>query len=974
MGETPSENLARARLLVASNSLSRAEAVLDSTLALDDLDSTDVRSSVSLLLAEIQLKRGNFHAADLILEPLTLKMTTGSPDIAIEALVLRCRAMIRMGSYEDAVETCSLAFLDAEGRFGLDHRLVGMAQHYRGLAFHESGKLREALLNYQAAVETRTRVHGKYSREVAATQNNVGNVYWRLGLLPRALETHHAALLIKTEILPEDHPDLGVALSNLANLYAQSRDSSRAEALYLEALRVYSRSETNPLFLAKAQDNFGELLLSGGRHTEAREYLEASNEAFKSLLPDGHASIGVSEVHLGNLAVREGDLSGFDRMRRGASDMLDAGRPDAAYEIGSLAELLYSAGLDAQADSTIAYASRLIEARFGPDNIGLVRLRNIRAAALIQRDKPQTAQLLVGRSIDRRLASQTAVTSNIRPPHVQRSDAEFTNSVLLWCEAVRLRLGSSALSLSEAVDASRQLQSIVRLLEAEDNFASELPEEGPGTPLEQVLPAAVEVQSAIQSRFPSKASLDLLFRYSEMRLAGDLHAMSARSNAADFAHIPDELVSRERSLVSRIGLANREIAAWRSGNAGPIPHSIVANLYAATDSLEDLVDVLHAGYPRYHAMRFAYTTSTISQVQDAVGEDRQLIQYTSIGDTLFATVLSRDSVARISLGAVIEIELLIQDYLEALHNRDRVGSQRFAERLYRRLLEPLPLSDLASRLVVIPDGPLLDLPMESLVKVDPESGESRYVIEDKSLNYNYSATLFLQHESSGTGPEPHSILVAAPVFRGGISVTNKTFGQTTIAFPELRGTGREAVALDHLFDRYRDRSSEPAQVLLGKEATEARLKSADLTPFQYIHLATHGHTNSTEPSLSGLLFEPGDGEDGVLHVGEVLGMELNADMVVLSACRTGITSRASGAGLMGLSRAFMYAGTNTVVASLWNSDDAYTASTMAHFYENLLQGQSKAEALRQAKLTMMEDPEVAASPELWAPFILIGES
>lgn len=121
-------------------------------------------------------------------------------------------------------------------------------------------------------------------------------------------------------------------------------------------------------------------------------------------------------------------------------------------------------------------------------------------------------------------------------------------------------------------------------------------------------------------------------------------------------------------------------------------------------------------------------------------------------------------------------------------------------------------------------------------------------------------------------------------------------------------------------------------------------------------------------------------EDGYLQAREIFGMRLNAEMAVLSACQIGLGKLFTGEGLVGLTRAFMYAGASTVVANLWNVKDQSTALLMEKFYQNIKAGQPKAEALRQAKLSliqtkMSDDPAVAetyANPHYWAPFVVIG--
>jgi CHAT domain-containing protein len=168
------------------------------------------------------------------------------------------------------------------------------------------------------------------------------------------------------------------------------------------------------------------------------------------------------------------------------------------------------------------------------------------------------------------------------------------------------------------------------------------------------------------------------------------------------------------------------------------------------------------------------------------------------------------------------------------------------------------------------------------------------------------------------------------------------------------------------------------RVYLEGEASEKRLKSENLSNYPYVHLATHGFANRAAPDLSGLAFavDSGSAEDNVLYLREIYNLKLNADLVVLSACESGVGKLSRGEGLLGLSRGFIYAGAKNLLVSLWQVNDASTAKLMREFYAGMLAGQSKAEALRQAKLHLIQaeasNPKFAM-PYYWAPFILIGQ-
>ncbi|NUO82177.1 CHAT domain-containing protein [candidate division KSB1 bacterium] len=162
---------------------------------------------------------------------------------------------------------------------------------------------------------------------------------------------------------------------------------------------------------------------------------------------------------------------------------------------------------------------------------------------------------------------------------------------------------------------------------------------------------------------------------------------------------------------------------------------------------------------------------------------------------------------------------------------------------------------------------------------------------------------------------------------------------------------------------------------LEREANEARVKAADLSEYRILHFATHGLVNEKNPKLSGLILSPEDStskEDGILHLGEIYNLNLNAELVVLSACETGLGQTAKGEGIIGLTGGFLYAGADNVLVSLWQVSDATTADLMIGFYDNMLGGMSRPKALREAKLKLMQSHSEYAKPYYWAPFVLVG--
>jgi CHAT domain-containing protein len=189
-----------------------------------------------------------------------------------------------------------------------------------------------------------------------------------------------------------------------------------------------------------------------------------------------------------------------------------------------------------------------------------------------------------------------------------------------------------------------------------------------------------------------------------------------------------------------------------------------------------------------------------------------------------------------------------------------------------------------------------------------------------------------------------------------------------VVWIRISGTGEEVKAIAGLFGL--PESSE--NINLGLDASEKNFKALAPGGSKYIHVASHGTLGEggEQPALVlSLIGNEGTGEDGFLTMSEIFNMKTPADMIVLSACETGRGKMEKGEGVAGLSRAFLYAGANSLVVSLWNVDDMKTKDLMVNFYKKLRTGTDREAALTQAKREFIKD---RLAPFYWAPFVYIG--
>ena len=285
-------------------------------------------------------------------------------------------------------------------------------------------------------------------------------------------------------------------------------------------------------------------------------------------------------------------------------------------------------------------------------------------------------------------------------------------------------------------------------------------------------------------------------------------------------------------------------------------------------------------------------------------------------------------------------------------------------------LFPSDLPEDISELIIIPDGILGVIPFEALT-TEQYSGDIMafkdypFLIKNYKINYFYSAALFLKSLENGNKKKGvDNWLGLAPIFSKLESRKYEGFYAS-----ELPGTLDE---IENIYSNI-EANKGTATKYTGDNVTESKIKAIEFSDYEVIHIATHGTVDTENPELSGLLFYPEGGEnDNILYSGEIYNLNLNTDLVVLSACETGLGKVSKSEGVIGLTRSFLYAGANNVIVSLWKVEDNSTSDLMQYFYDFAIEGNTWSESLHKAKIKMMNRGGKYAHPFFWSPFIIIG--
>ena len=743
----------------------------------------------------------------------------------------------------------------------------------------------------------------------ARFRSTLGRVKYRLGDLQSALEHLDEALVYFTEMQRDEIWESHVR-QNRALVYLAANANQRAEIELTKALRLRS-IDVDPVGRADTFAELAELAILSGDHESAGRYVQQA------------------------LAILDDDTA-YSRTKAGLHDIAArllrfSGNYDSAKERHALAMSLYERAEYARglAEAKTEYGATL--AASGQAEEALAQLKSALALAEV---------------VDDRLLQFKIAVSQGRV-HLNNKDLD-----------VALKTGIAALAMSEELRDTIVDPRILREFAARQRAASDV-----------VVGAAINRED-LRLESAWRTADDARARY----FAGLL-----RQTNVDRSRLNDVEQTRYQSLLvmraARIEERSELLAANRASDASLVE-----------DELSDIVDQIELLHAKARTpANFASLPVSLESLQARLGPGDVVLEYYFGDFSSGVWQISNNDIAYTELPPLDAISPLLESVLESVRTVAPRRDDGLSE-LSRVLLGTLDVvGEDTSRIIVIPDGPLHYLPFSILL--DPGSDYERLLVESRDVSYLPSVRALLELDSRQETRGEGIVVLADPVFTGddkrvaserndkmsGISeyLDPLLLQSAAREFPRLAETRKEAariVAAAH---------GAGVTTLIGFEANRDAVIGGDLNGFDIIHFATHGKLDPTEPALSGLVLS------GVSDAGKPLSMflpsqdvatlRLRANLVVLSACDTGSGHIIHGEGLVGLSRAFFYAGARQVVSSLWRVPDQSTAELMGYFYEEMLaNGQDATKALRLAKVRLRQNRRWR-SPYFWAPFVVQGE-
>lgn len=486
--------------------------------------------------------------------------------------------------------------------------------------------------------------------------------------------------------------------------------------------------------------------------------------------------------------------------------------------------------------------------------------------------------------------------------------------------------------------------------------------------------SAMDLNFQIWEQQSDSTALHEILFLSEKSKNNILYESLNKSNTSFTSILPETILQQIKSLDIQVSQTEKKLFQAQLTNQKAVVTTARDQLIKYREGQKTQMEYIKTNYPNFYQLKYHVSVPTVEVLQKKLLPDEGVISYYVGINHLYVVIIDKwdFSVERIPMDFSLSKKLNTFN-TSILSSKDNSPSAKKALIdyhetgffLYQKLIEPF-VRKLPNRLIILPDNVLENLSFDALLTELPAPKKPYhnypFLLNKYTISYQYSADAICRHPLYEIN-ENHHLLAFAPTF-----ATDKPFSISQLRdFGPLTHNQKEVDNIKKIIGS--------GLVLKSTEATEDNFMK--LAPdYQIIHLATHGKVNAEHANYSYLAFQEVEDsiENELLYIKDIYGLQLKANLVVLSACETANGSLTKGEGIVNLARGFTYAGASSVVPSLWKISDIATSKLMEKFYSELKSGQPKHIAMANAKRHFLNTSSPRSGhPFYWAAFVLIGD-
>jgi CHAT domain-containing protein len=895
-------------------------------------------------------------------------------------------------------------------KLGSDNLMAANIFHNLGIYYDFIADFDSSLIMLNRGLSIRLLLLGEKSSDVADSYNSIGVVYSKRSLFEKAFEYFNKTLAIKIAIYGEEDSQTATAYHNIGIIFYDRGDYGKALEYYEKALKIRLKSlgELNQ-FTASTFNNIGNTYYSLGEYDNAIENHLKSLSIRKNLYGENHTLVATSYNNIGLQYWKklEGDkaLKYFNKSLTIRKYLYKENHPSISQSYMNIGLIYF---LNEKYDSAIVFYKKSLDIWkvLGEQKISEVtRIYQNLSEAYQRKEDYDSAFVMIQKAIISCVVDFNDVSVDQNP----KLENIITEKDLLHSLKIKAKIFLKIVLNNNLTDFDKidnLIKSLIvsdisdklidRMMRGYKNIGSKYSlGESSNSIYEQGIKASLSLFNLTNDIIYKEKAL----YYIEKSKAAVLQEGIIESKAKKFAKIPDEILKKENELKNL--LTHKEALVIKEKSKKIIDSLLLfkyeSDFFNLKNEYEDFISDLEIKYPAYYQLKYQLKVKSLNEIQNAIDDSTIIVEY-FIGDSaIYSASITNTELSITTISKPDSINELVEKFYTSIRKSEKHIFINEANKLTDLLINPV--ADKISRnknLIVIPHDLLFKIPFEPLFfniekRANIEYSKLNYLILQNNISYEYSASLLVPNQQLNQHKETKGNFIGfAPIFPKdnsfGYTITNNNSANLLASndevlrsvsvdgknYDELKYSEWEVNSIIDLFNK--NNSSSINTAYFYSDAKEDSFKT-NVKDYKIIHIASHSFMNADQPDLSGVIFaQPQDSifnNDGVLYSGETYNLDLNADLVVLSSCESGLGKLFKGEGMIGLTRGFLYSGANNIMFSLWKISDKHTSELMIEFYRQMMNGKKYSEALRLAKLKLISS-EITARPRSWAGFLLIG--
>lgn len=871
-------------------------------------------------------------------------------------------------NYDEALKNHDLALKIRLEHFKNDDYNLADSYYSLGKTYHRQGNYKSAIENLNLSLNSIINESPKSKILEANINETFGQINYDRGELDKSFTNFQSMYKLSKEVYEESNPYFIEVYNQLALIYNQKKEYSEGQKYLQKALSLsialYGVDKTPSQ--VRIHHNLGTAYFDGGLKEKGLFHTKKALEMGIKIFGEDDPNLHFPYSQIGRIY---GDQQGIPYIEKALEILNKNDNPRhkiiASFCNTYLASIYFNLEKYSKA---LEYTKKSLDTRlelFGKNNFNTIESQIDISKILLKLNDYDNAleynnEALIAndlRSFNQQIANESLQPVDYLDNKLQIDATKTKADILL---ALYHKTKNKAYLLESNTFYKNAESLISSLRNTKRNYDDKIKF---SSIVKSIYAKIVETKLLIHQLDSTLISLDSTFYFSEKSKANVIRELAKNTQVKKLSNVSSEILVLEKDIDSEIAKLTSNIIQEVSSEVKDTIkiYALEGRLFDLTKRKDSLESQIEKDFPKYYDLKYEKHVIDIKQLQKKLNQNTTFIEFLKSDNIIYTYIITKNNFSVEQL-EVKDLNSTIETLNSSISNKETTTYIETSKKLYNQLIKPIRKHFVGNRLIIVPDETLWHLQFDLLINSENNTSNNtpNYLLLDYAISYANSASMLFENNQDNSSQNLLNECLAFSYTNNDSILKNSGV--------DLPGSREEIKALSNVFK---------GKYLYNEQASESNFKTY-VNSYKLVHLALHAEIDSLNPEIIKIRFSESsknEKEDNILYGHELYTVNIPADLVVLSACNTGVGKINKGEGILSIGNAFQYAGAESLMLSRWEISDETTAKVMNYFYKNIKGGMNKSEALQQAKIEYLNTTDMFTSaPYYWGSFYILGDT